>query len=387
MSNQKTVAIAGGGIAGFSAAASLAKAGFRVTVYEASDEPREFGAGIYLKENSLQVLDRLGVADKLAVNGAHLKGVRIVDEAGNTVVDRKIEGERLIVTLRADLHTALKDAAIEAGAELVTRRRAVGASPEGVLHFENGDSVEADLVIAADGVHSRVRNSLGLLRFYGELGDGATRVLIPREEGDYSTEYWSGQHRVGIAPCSPDQTYVFIIGPEREKRAGMLPLDREYWTAAFPHLEGVFARVADDAGVHHVHSVAYCRSWVSGRVAVVGDAAHAQPPNFGQGAGLSIAATWEMAQVLAGARDIAEGLIQWEKQVRPGVDWVQRLTTAYDIAGYKWPPAFSGLRSQIFQTLGSSPWTSKRWQYYWRGGMEAPAAIPSALKAAVDEPR
>jgi hypothetical protein len=52
---------------------------------------------------------------------------------------------------------------------------------------------------------------------------------------------------------------------------------------------------------------------------------------------------------------------------------VQRLTTAYDIAGYKWPPAFAGLRSKIFQTLSSTPSTASRWEYYWRGGMDAPA--------------
>jgi 2-polyprenyl-6-methoxyphenol hydroxylase-like FAD-dependent oxidoreductase len=372
MALNRTVAVAGGGIAGFAAAAALARHGFDVTIYEASDEPREFGAGIYLKENSLQVLDQLGISEALAAKGARLKAVRLVDEAGKRIANRDVDKERLIVTLRADLHAALRDAALDAGVELVTRRRVSGASPDGVLHFEDGDEVKADLVIGADGVHSRVRDSLGLTRVNAVLGDGATRVLIPRQEEPYSTEYWSGQRRVGIAPASPDQTYVFIIGPEREERGRRLPLDRGYWTEAFPHLEDVFARVTDDAGVHHAHPFVLCQSWAAGRVAIVGDAAHAQPPNFGQGAGLAIAATWQLAETLAGGRDVNDGLVDWEERSRRRVDWVQRLTTAYDIAGYKWPPAFAGLRSKIFQTLSSTPSTS-RWEYYWRGGMDAPA--------------
>jgi 2-polyprenyl-6-methoxyphenol hydroxylase-like FAD-dependent oxidoreductase len=372
MAKNRTAVVAGGGIAGFAAAAALVRHGFDVTVYEESEEPREFGAGIYLKENSLQVLDELGVAERLIKGGVRLRAVRIVDETGKTIVSRATHEERLIVALRADLHTALRDAALDGGAELVTRRRVVGATPEGVLRFDNGDEVTADLVVGADGVHSRVRESLGLTRMNALLGDGATRVLIPREEEPYSTEYWSGQHRVGIAPCSEDLTYAFIIGPEREARARRLPLDREYWTELFPHLEGVFARVADDAGVHHAHPFVYCQSWISGRVAIVGDAAHAQPPNFGQGAGLAIAAAWELAEVLDNARDIDRGLVRWEKQARPRVNMVQRLTTAYDIAGYMWPPAFAGVRSQLFQTISAIPATAQKWEYYWRGGMDRP---------------
>ncbi|GAA1787191.1 NAD(P)-binding protein [Planosporangium flavigriseum] len=375
MADKRTVAIAGGGIAGFAAAAALARHGFDVRVYEQSEEPREFGAGIYLKENSLQVLDRLGISDQLAAKGQRLNAVRVVDEAGKMIINRTLEDERLIVTLRADLHTALRDAALDAGAELITRRRVAGASPEGVLHFEGGDEVKADLVIGADGLHSRVRDLLGLARINARLGDGATRVLIPREEEPYSTEYWSGQHRVGVAPCSPDWTYSFIIGPEREDRVRRLPLDRAYWTKQFPHLEHVFARVSDETGIHHAHAFVYCDTWVAGRVAIIGDAAHAQPPNFGQGAGLAITAAWTMAETLADARDIGRGLVRWERQEKPRVDMVQRLTTAYDVAGYKWPPAFAGLRSKVFETLATTPFTASRWTYYWRGGIDAPDGL------------
>jgi 2-polyprenyl-6-methoxyphenol hydroxylase-like FAD-dependent oxidoreductase len=368
--SRKTVAIAGGGIAGFAAAAALSRHGFDVRIYEQSEEPREFGAGLYLKENSLPIFDALGMGDRIAASGVRQKAARIVDESGKVIVSRSLDKERLIVVLRAEVHGALRDAALAGGAELITGRRVSGASPEGVLYLEGGEEVRADLVIGADGVHSRVRESLGLTRTNRLMGDGATRVLIPRTEEPYSTEYWSGQHRVGVAPCREDLTYVFIIGPERETRVRRLPLDKEYWTRQFPVLEDVFARVTD--GVHHAHPFVTCKSWVAGRTAIIGDGAHAQPPNFGQGAGVAIAASWQMAEVLSRSGDIAQGLLEWERTSRPRINMVQRLTTAYDIAGYKWPPALAPVRARIFHTLSKVPATSHKWEYYWRGGCDAP---------------
>jgi 2-polyprenyl-6-methoxyphenol hydroxylase-like FAD-dependent oxidoreductase len=369
----KTVAIAGAGIAGFAAAATLQEFGHSVRIYEESTDPREFGAGIYLKENSLQVLDKLGLTERLAAGGVRLKAARIIDEDGVQVTSRDMSEERLIVVLRADLHNALREAALERGAELVTGTKVLGASPDGTLSLSDGRDVTADLVLGADGVNSRVRDSLGLMRARITLGDGATRVTVAREGDEpYSTEHWAGKLRVGIAPCSPDRTYMFIIGPEKDRRACRLPLDKAYWSRAFPHLAGHFARIEPGSAVHHTHVFVHCESWVRGKVAIIGDAAHAQPPNFGQGAGLAIAAVWEMAETLQYGSDVRTGLEDWQASTRPRIDMVQRLTTAYDLAAYKWPRPLAPLKSKLFTALATTPGISKKWEYYWRGGVERP---------------
>ncbi|MCU1671190.1 MAG: FAD-dependent monooxygenase [Blastococcus sp.] len=374
---KKTVAIAGAGIAGFAAAAALAQHDFEVRIYERSEEPREFGAGIYLKENSLAVLDALGVGGQLAESGVRLRAAMIHDETGKTIVRRTLDKERLLIALRSELHSVLRAAALAAGAELVTGREAASADPSGVLHMSDGEEVKADLVVAADGVNSRIRESLKLTRLFALLGDGATRVIIPREEEAYANEYWNGSLRVGVAPCSEDYTYAFIIGPERDRRATALPLDRAYWAEAFPAIASVFERVGDGDGVHHTHSIVICKELAAGNVAVIGDAAHAQPPNFGQGAGLAIDTSWEMAETLAGATDIAQGLQAWQDKVRRRVTTVQALTTAYDIAQYKCPKPLAPLRSRLFELLGSVPTTAHQWEFWWRGGVAAPQpAIP-----------
>jgi 2-polyprenyl-6-methoxyphenol hydroxylase-like FAD-dependent oxidoreductase len=375
----KRVVIAGAGIAGLAAAASFRHFGFDVDVYEQSSELREIGAGIYIKENIFDVLDQLGLSDRITEGGVRIKAARIIDEDQTLVTSRDVSNERLVVALRSDLHNALRDKALELGARIHTNRRVVGADPKGALLFADGTREEAFLVIGADGMHSRVRDSLDLARYKVGLGDGATRVLVPRREDElpYSTEHWSGQLRVGIAPCSPDYTYMFIIGPEKERRATRVPLDKSYWKRHFPHLAEYFDAVTPELSIHHRHQFVHCDSWVKGRVAIIGDAAHAQPPNFGQGAGVAIAAAWELAECVAYADedDVRDSLDDWERSARPRINMVQRLTTAYDVLSYKWPRPLVPLRSKLFTAVAKSPTFGKRWEFYWRGGRVEPRAL------------
>jgi len=318
------------------------------------------------------VLDALGAGDRVAASGVRIREARIADERNRIIVSRRLAAERLIVVQRGELHTALLEAALAAGVTLVTGTTATGARPDGTLLLDGRDPVRADLVIAADGQHSRVRNSLGLTKASRTLADGATRLLIPRAEGPVSTEYWAGNRRVGVAPCSAQHSYVFIIGPEKDRRASAIPVDRDYWTRVMPHLAGVFRRIPGEVGAHHAHAYVTCHRWSAGRVALIGDAAHAQPPNLGQGAGLAIAAAWRLAS-LAAADDLPAALRTWEQQTRPGADTVQRLTTAYSLAGYLWPAPLLPVRAQLFHRLSAFGPTARQWEYWWRGGVHAPA--------------
>lgn len=373
MSNRSgSVAVVGAGLAGLAAGAALGQKGFSVQIFERSDEPREFGAGIYLKENSLPILDALGIGDAVCGAGERMSSTRIVDEQQRTIVDRDLSGERLIILRRSDLHQILLSAAVDAGAELLTRRTALGARPDGTIEFADGSSIRADVVVAADGVHSRIRDGLDLLQSYKRLPDGATRVLIPRREEPRSTEYWAGPHRVGVVPCHDDWTYVFMIGPEARSQVRTIPVDREYWTSLYPHLADVFDRIPGTAGVHHPHLEVICTSWVSGRVALIGDAAHGQPPNFGQGAGLAFVAAWELARTLADLGPSSRSLHDWERRTRPTIDTVQRWTTLYGHIGYWWPTPALRARADLFHWLSVMPWTAERWAFWWRGGTTAP---------------
>jgi 2-polyprenyl-6-methoxyphenol hydroxylase-like FAD-dependent oxidoreductase len=371
------VLIAGAGIAGLAAAAAFRTHGYDVEIFEQSRQPREIGAGIYIKENSFAVLDALELSDEITRRGVRIDAARIIDESGRVVVDRDVRAERLVVALRSDLHGLLRQRAEDLGAVLHTGRRVAGASADGILFLDDDTEVRGDLVIGADGLHSRVRESLDLTRVKLSLGDGATRVLVPRfaDEPPYSTEHWSGQLRVGVAPASPEYTYLFIIGPERDRRATRVPLDKPFWSRHFPHLARYFDAVTPELSIHHRHVVVHCDTWVKGRVAIVGDAAHAQPPNLGQGAGVAMAAAWEMAETIAASDDVREGLQDWQTTSRPRIDMVQRLTTLYDVLSYKWPRPLAPLRSSLFSTISKSRVLGDRWEFYWRGGAVAPGPL------------
>ncbi|MGN6380868.1 MAG: FAD-dependent oxidoreductase, partial [Gaiellales bacterium] len=216
-----TAEIAGAGLAGLTAAAVLAQRGWRVRVHEQAPELREIGAGIYLFENALRVLEEIGAFGDVAARAEQITDGDLRDHADRLVIRRneRQSVQRLYVAVRGDLHAALARAAVAAGAEIVTSSPALAAAPEGRLEFASGFGDQADLVIGADGVHSRVRDSLGLARSITDLQDGCGRHLISRTGDDpvnRTIEVWNGGRRLGVAPASRESVYIFLCCPSTD---------------------------------------------------------------------------------------------------------------------------------------------------------------------------
>ena len=204
--------IAGAGFAGLTAAAALAQRGWSVRVHERGDRLRTTRAGIFLDVNGLRVFEAVGAYDH-AVKGAHVGFQRQTrDDRNRTISSMHLKGgrgNRVFSVVRQRCIDALAHAARSAGAEIVTSSEAVAARPEGELELINGKTLKADLVIGADGVNSRIRDSLSLVAVHKRLADGCIRLLIDRtaeerqtEEGRRYIEYWSGSRRILYAPCS-----------------------------------------------------------------------------------------------------------------------------------------------------------------------------------------
>jgi 2-polyprenyl-6-methoxyphenol hydroxylase-like FAD-dependent oxidoreductase len=359
-------------------AASLARHGVAVTVHERAAKLRELGAGIYLKENSLKVLDRLGIYEPLEARAVRLSRGEIRTEGGRLVMTRGLADERALVALRSDLHALLTQAAKAEGATVLTSSLVEAADPGGSVTLQDGTTEAADLIIGADGLNSRVRVTAGIEGRVRNLGDGATRLLIERREREaVSTEYWSEKLRVGVTPCSPQHTYVFLIGPESDERARSLPVDVGYWLHHFPYLRDVMERIDAGEATHHQHALVLCNRWTRGKLALVGDSAHAQPPNLGQGAGLAIANAWSLAETIRARSDVEAALAQWETANRPFANQVQRWSHRYGLVGYRWPPHSYRLRSATLWTLGHIPYTGRRWNWLWRGGVPVGPGLDS----------
>jgi len=356
---QRRAEIVGAGFAGLTAACALAQRGWQVRVHERAERLRTTGAGIYLYENSLRVLESFGAYDD-AVRGAPVAHTREVrDDRNRTVaVHRWPSSIRVFAIVRQQVIDALAAAARRLGAEIVTSSEGIAATPEGEVTFADGSRARADLIVAADGTNSKLRDSLGLLSQRKPLPDGAIRLLIDttdpeRNAADIGTtvEYWSGSRRMLYTPCSADKIYVALTMLEGDAVARAIPLRGDVWKASFPHLTDLIDRLSDD-GRYDRFELIKLKRWSAGRVAVIGDAAHALPPNLGQGGGCAMMNGLSLAVFCERAGDVPEALAAWERQERPLTDHTQRISHILCMPT-TWPPA---LRALFFAVAGRSKW-------------------------------
>ena len=356
--SQRHAEIAGAGFAGLAAACALAQRGWSVRLHERGEELRTTGAGIYIYENGLRVLEALGAYDA-AVKGAPFAHTREVRDDRNRLLSvHRWQGNRVYSIVRQNVINALAAAAARAGAQIVTGSEAAGATAGGELLLATGERRKADLVIGADGSNSRVRDSLALISKRRPLVDGATRLLMDKTEeerssGDGGTtiEYWSGNRRLLYTPCSETDIYIALVMLDRDTAAKRVPIDKAEWTRSFPHLAALIDRIGEQ-GRYDRFEVIRLKRWSAGRVAVLGDAAHALPPNIGQGGGCAMMNALALAVYLDRDADVTSALDVWERNERPLTDHTQRISVLLGLPA-TWPAV---LRRLFLTAAGRSTW-------------------------------
>lgn len=352
--------IAGAGIGGLTAAIALAQRGWSVTVHERAPNLRTFGAGIYIWSNGLRVLKALDAYDQATVGARIGPQFHTRDHNDTTMEEIPINGPgdaRLITILRETLINTLVDVARKNNVEIRTNSAVAGATPEGELLLADGTARKADLVIGADGINSNVRDSLDLMLYRKHLGYGAIRMLIPRAEGDVPPEdenryieYFTGTRRILYTPASERDLYVALCCAADDAEALKVPADRDLWTQSFPHLAHLVARFGD-AGRWDAFEVVKLKRWSKGRVAILGDAAHAMPPYLGQGGGCALMNGLALADAVGAADDIPQALERWEERERPLTEHTQDTAERLGDMNF-WP---DDIRSQVLKITGQSP--------------------------------
>jgi 2-methyl-3-hydroxypyridine 5-carboxylic acid dioxygenase len=332
--------IAGAGFAGLTTAVALSQRGWTVRVHEKGSRFREFGAGLVIWHNGLRVLEEIGalgdVLDSAFAPPAYETRVQ------NVTVSRETLGGLAWRTLtRQRLYQAILSAAGREGVDLVLDSEVVSADPAGTLILASGRELRADLVVGADGVRSRVRDGAGFSREVEGSRDGITRFLVPRlkdrlgpGEWDNVIDFWNFEPRtlrVLYVPCGEQDLYVALMAPRQDEDGSRVPIDKPLWTSIFPHLEPILEAAAGLSGRYDGYETSVVREWAKGRIALVGDAAHAMCPALAQGVGCAMVNGFALAAAASeGDMDtLAARLPRWEAAIRPVTDRCQALSASF----------------------------------------------------------
>lgn len=331
------VAVIGGGIGGLSAALHLLKAGLDVHVYEQAPRITELGAGIQISPNASRLLHRLGLKQAMDKVGVRPLAVHQRRWDDGRTLQRAPLGPEVEANFgapyyhfhRADLANLLADAL--PAERLHIGHRLVGLEQKGervVARFENGERTEADLLIGADGIHSRVRHLLlgpEKPRFTGCV---AWRGLVPAERiGHLNIEiashnwmgpdghivhYWVAAGRFMNVVCVVEHgDWTSESWTDKGEVADVLAR-YEGW---HPTVRGLISAFPETF-IWALHDRAELPRWNDGRVALLGDACHPMLPMMAQGAAQSIEDGAALASLLAAMPDDIQGALARYELVR-----------------------------------------------------------------------
>jgi len=335
-------AIVGGGIGGLSAANALRRRGLDVTVFEQARALGEVGAGVFIYPNSLRQLERMGFCDALAAVGAKVGPGSEYCRMDGTVVGPILTTDSsgwngMYGMHRADLLNVLASAL--PASSIRTDHRCTGFEQDETvarLRFANGESAEADVVIAADGIQSVLQRHVVTPQPPEYSGVRAYRGLIPREKlpqwRNEAHQVWMGDGKhFMVFPVRTGSllNYVGFVPTRTETvESWSAPGDRNELAASFQGWDPVVTELLEKVetcfwwGLYDRRPLA---SWTKGRLALLGDAAHAMLPHLGQGANQAIEDGVALAVLLENcdAAEIPAMLKRYEQLRRVRTDLVQ----------------------------------------------------------------
>lgn len=329
------VVIVGGGIGGSATAIALHRKGIKADLYEQAEEIKEVGAGIGLRGPTVEYLKKWGLYSDFQKVSSLSDYMAVVAATGEVLVkeewpilDDKPEDRWNRFIHRADLVDTLLKYVPSQHIHLQHRCKKVVEHEDYVeIEFENGKKVQADLLIAADGIRSTIR-----MQLFGDIkpvysGMHAYRAILPMEHSFNTTP--DNTFRVIVAP-SGAHIYLMPLHHRNEVSFDVtVPSEDTSWRPDVTKEEIVeylkefdpkfqkMARLADHFVCRAIYDIDPIDHWTSDRVALLGDAAHAMLHHRGQGANMSIQDAGVLADALEEANTLKEALQLYESRRKP----------------------------------------------------------------------
>ena len=346
---KRTLAIVGAGIGGLAAAATLQRVGLDVHVYEQASRFARVGAGIQMMPNSMNVLRGLGLESRLErvafAPRSHLNREWDTGEVTNELpMPAERYGAPYLCMHRAELHAALASTVPPDRVHLGKKLIGLDQDSAGVvLSFADGETVRAEAVIGADGVHSVVRELLIGKEQPIHRGRVAYRAVFPTEllhgadVGPSRTKWWGPDRHIVIyyTTAARDEVYFVTSVPEPVEW-----LTEESWSAT----GDVDELRAEFAGFHAevravLEACPACHKWAilereplptwsQGRVVLLGDACHPMTPYMAQGGATAIEDAAILARCLEGTDDYPAAFAVYEGHRKPRTTRIQAISSA-----------------------------------------------------------
>lgn len=303
------IVIAGAGIGGLTLGCALARAGRPFRILERSERLRPAGAGIALSANALRALAYVGLDDIVRAAGHELSVAAICDPNGRVLMEAPVQAivpGGTIALERERLHYTLQHAL---GVPVCLGRAVSGyeSRAHGVrVYLDGGETLDADLLVGADGLHSAVRRVMRgeeALRYSGQTSWRALVDQVDTVRPDRFTESWGAGQRFGIVPLGRRRVYWFaVMDAPSGGRDACDPRDvlRARFAGWHAPIDELLAATHPEAIIRtDIFDRPPIRCWADGRAVLLGDAAHPMTPDVGMGGGQAIEDAVVLAEAIA----------------------------------------------------------------------------------------
>jgi 2-polyprenyl-6-methoxyphenol hydroxylase-like FAD-dependent oxidoreductase len=328
---QRSALIVGGGIGGMSSAIRLRALGWAVDLVEIDPNWRVYGAGISITAPTYRAFKRLGLVDRInALGFGSHGGVRICTPAGDLIVEQHIVPiEPGLPThggiMRPVLHTILSSETLAAGVEVqlgISVESLTTALGKARVVTTDGRTRDFDLVVAADGAFSRMREILfpdAPRPSY--TGQYCWRLAADRASGlDQCHFYLAGSVTAGLNPTSATQMYMFLLQAEPERVRIDEATQWRRLKALMAPFSGLLGELRDGLSAQSpiisrpLEAMLLPRPWHRGRAVLIGDACHATTPHLASGAGIAVEDALVLGQELEREDDVERALERFEER-------------------------------------------------------------------------